>query len=158
MLRVVRADGFERLLAGVVDLVVTLLVMMLTAMVASWIPGLEQWNLPEPVVLAVWLSVTAGVTMLELGGLSAGKFVGNMRIVSKDGFQAWRRQLAVRWGLKYAPLLLLLGAIGLGAVEAVLETQRSFELNVSPALALEALFVRVRRTAGRAAAAGGVQR
>jgi DNA polymerase-3 subunit delta' len=44
------------------------------------------------------------------------------------------------------------------AVEAVLETQRSFELNVSPALALEALFVRVRRTAGRAAAAGGVQR
>jgi DNA polymerase-3 subunit delta' len=44
------------------------------------------------------------------------------------------------------------------AVEAVLETQRSFELNVSPALALEALFIRLRRTAGRAAAAGGVQR
>lgn len=44
------------------------------------------------------------------------------------------------------------------AVTAVLETQRSFELNVSPALALEALFIRVRRTAGRASASGGVQR
>jgi DNA polymerase-3 subunit delta' len=44
------------------------------------------------------------------------------------------------------------------ALEAVLETQRSFELNVGPALALEALFVRVRRSLGRALAAAGVQR
>ena len=44
------------------------------------------------------------------------------------------------------------------AVEAVLATQRSFELNVSPALALEALFVRVSRSLGRAVAGAGVQR
>lgn len=44
------------------------------------------------------------------------------------------------------------------ALEAVLETQRSFELNVSPALALEALFVRLRRSLGRAVAGAGVQR
>lgn len=43
------------------------------------------------------------------------------------------------------------------AVEAVLETQRRFELNVSPAIALEALFIRLHRTAGRAAASSGVQ-
>lgn len=43
------------------------------------------------------------------------------------------------------------------AVEAVLETQRRFDLNVGPALALEALFIRLRRTAGRAAASRGMQ-
>jgi DNA polymerase-3 subunit delta' len=43
-------------------------------------------------------------------------------------------------------------------LEAVLETQRSFELNVSSALALEALFVRLDRSLGRAAAGTGVQR
>lgn len=44
------------------------------------------------------------------------------------------------------------------AVEAVLETQRSFELNVSAPLALEALFVQLRRSLGRAAGGEGVQR
>jgi len=47
------------------------------------------------------------------------------------------------------------------SVEAVLETRRSFELNVTATLALEALFLRLRRSLGRFAgadAAAGVER
>ncbi len=42
------------------------------------------------------------------------------------------------------------------AIEAVLETQRSFELNVGAPLALEALLIRLRRALGRAVAEAGV--